>query len=206
MPKEYRWRIAVHEAGHAIVGLQTGYGTIRKIRIPQWFDADVEAQVEGAVEFEIVRTECRTLTRIEHETTTLMAGAAAESMMFGGHSAGIGGKAGSDLHRATALATAAYRSWGLGDRLTFMEETTASTAGLAFDPSAHRWVSDLIATCFERALRMVRERREAIEALAQELLAEGTMTGDRVAAIVTPEAQPVVRPRARRGARRSAAQ
>ncbi|WP_024588081.1 AAA family ATPase [Aliihoeflea sp. 2WW] len=206
MPKDYRWRIAVHEAGHAVIGLQLGYGAIRQVRIPEWFEADVEAQVEGAVEFEIVRSECRTLARIEQEITTLMAGAAAERMLFGDHSAGVGGKAGSDLHRATALATAAYRSWGLGDRLTFMEETSASTAGLAFDPAAHRWVSELTASCFERALRMVRDRREAIEALAQELLAEGTMTGVRVAAIVPPEKQPVVRPRARRGARRSAAE
>ncbi|MDF1600880.1 AAA family ATPase [Mesorhizobium sp. YIM 152430] len=204
MPREYRWRIAVHEAGHAVVGLQTGYGTIRQVRIPEWFEADVEAQVDGAVEFEIVRTECRTLTRIEHEATTLMAGAAAERMMFGHHSAGIGGKAGSDLHRATALATAAYRSWGLGDRLTFMEETTASTAGLAFDPSAHRWVSELLASCFERACRLVLERRSAIESLSEKLLLEGTVSGEDVSAVLLAADADVDRRNSRRGAKRSA--
>lgn len=183
VPYEFRRRTAIHEAGHALVGLETGYGTITGVRVPECLEGG-NNQLAGCVEFEIPDTEIRTLPRIKSEIATLLAGAAAETLLLGDRSAGMGGVVGSDLHRATALATAAYRSWGLGDRLTFLEEQSATTAGLLYDPAAHSWVADLIASCMERALGILHDRRPALEAIAEELLKQEDTPGDRLSAVL----------------------
>jgi cell division protease FtsH len=186
IPREYRRRIAIHEAGHVVVGLETGYGTVTSILIPKWFDHS-DGQLAGCVQFEIPDTEIRTLTRVKTEITMLLAGAAAEKLVLGNHSAGVGGKFGSDLHRATALAATSFRSWGLGDRLTFLEEQSASTSSLLYDPTAHSWVADLISSSMESALGILHNKRSVLETLAKQLLTQETMSGERIGTILKSE-------------------
>ncbi|MHB2264805.1 AAA family ATPase [Aliihoeflea sp. PC F10.4] len=196
MPSEYRQRIALHEAGHAVVGRELGYGKIDQVVVPVYFDADIQS--DGRVEFHFDQKECRTLSRVETEIKTLLAGAAAEALVLGGHSAGVGGQKGSDLHQATALAVAAHRSWGLGGRLTFMENASPNTGGLAYDQAARLWVSELLERCFEAAGAILAKRRRQLDRIAGELVEKGSLSGGEIDAILKREAADRrVRPRRR---------
>lgn len=182
MPLAHRYRMAIHEAGHAIVGLELGYGKIEEVVVPEYLERD--AYSGGHVQFHFETDALRTLARVELEIATLLAGAAAETLAFGEHSSGAGGQTGSDLHHATALATASYRSWGLGGRLTFMENASPSTGGLAFDQTASCWVSELLDRCFNAATEILSKRREQFDAVAEKLMEKGRLSGGEIDAIL----------------------
>jgi ATP-dependent Zn protease len=184
LPPDYRWRVAIHEAGHAIVGRHLKYGVIRRAIVPLCLNDRGENESVGSVEFIQDTTVFRTLARVEVEVATLLAGAAAETLLLGDHAAGVGGSFGSDLHHATALAAAAYRSWGLGGRFVFMEEAGPKTAGLALDPLAYRWVNDLLDRCYETAKNILLDSQNLIERLAAALVDESVLDGAQIDAVL----------------------
>lgn len=102
-----RWRVAVHEAGHAIAAHATGLGTPRRIAIHAG---------GGYVETPNISTSPKK-AEIDAALVTLLSGRAAERLLLGGVSAGAGGAEDSDLARATDLATAMEITFGLTERL-----------------------------------------------------------------------------------------
>jgi ATP-dependent Zn protease len=102
-----RWRVAVHEAGHAIAAHVTGLGTPRRIAIHS--DG-------GYVETPNLSTSPKK-AEIDAALITLMSGRAAELLLLGEVSAGAGRAEDSDLAKATDLATAMEITFGLTETL-----------------------------------------------------------------------------------------
>ncbi len=106
LPDQMRWRMAVHEAGHAVARLALGYDGIEMITIDDPGGGFVlmqelghGLQLEGGIVDRIV---------------VLLAGRRSEIAFFGSAFAGAGGQPESDLGAATALALSLETSLGYG--------------------------------------------------------------------------------------------
>lgn len=97
-------RVAYHEAGHAIVGHVLGMPPARRIF--------VSLQGGGV---EMPRRRVQTLQTAKDEIATLLAGRAAEELIYGYPSSGAGGSDTSDLALATEIALNITTKWGLGN-------------------------------------------------------------------------------------------
>jgi cell division protease FtsH len=106
LPHDLRWRFAVHEAGHAIVHHVLKLGPIHGITI------DMPDGGYSLLAFQ--RSGSDTLSYREDLLAMLLAGRAAEQIVFCSVSVGSAGAEDSDLGRATGLALAMERSLGFG--------------------------------------------------------------------------------------------
>ncbi|MEZ0464962.1 AAA family ATPase [Phaeobacter sp. SYSU ZJ3003] len=181
MPDAVRWQVAVHEAGHALVGAATGVATLRVLAL----------QGDGGVTHADRHVIHQRRSELEAALALDMAGRAAERIVFGVASAGAGGASDSDLARATTVAVAMETAWGLGDRLTWSGDPEAIVARLRLDPPLAARVEDHLRRAEDRALRILREQRSALEAIATALHNRGMLTGsalDELISQVKPEA------------------
>ena len=174
LPDPVRRRIAFHEAGHAIAIVATGIATPRSLSIGDKGGLSLNEPGEG-----------RALTRshLENYLMMLLAGRAAEVLVFGEASAGAGGSEDSDLGGATRLATRLETAYGLG------------SSGLLFlpvDPERQFLlppeVRGAVATTLERvhqaALDLLVRNRVLLEAIAEALFERGYLDAEAILHVV----------------------
>ena len=187
LPHQMRWRIAVHEAGHAVARLALGYDGIEMITIDDPSGGFVLMQEHGHV----LQLEGGIVDRI----VVLLAGRRTEIVFFGSAFAGAGGHVESDLGTATTLALSLETSLGYGRHqpLLFTPATDQATR-LARDGKLAGRVNARLEEADQMAAAIVEANRDAISRLAEELTAHGTLEGeDLVRALVTVR-QRLVRP------------
>ncbi|RJK92697.1 AAA family ATPase, partial [Paracoccus aestuarii] len=162
-------RVAVHEAGHAVMLHQTRRGRITGARI---------GMTGGHVAVEDLPL-LDTRAGLEDQLACCLAGRAAEELILGAPTTGAGGGAASDLGRATQLAAEIERGYGLGAGLLWQADPGAV---LATDPA----LAARVEAHLQRALRHARAtliaERPRLEALTARLLAERVIEGDPFAA------------------------
>ncbi|WP_158871354.1 AAA family ATPase [Antarcticirhabdus aurantiaca] len=134
--------VAVHEAGHAVACLAQG-------RIPDSLSV-VAGQVNHGGVLVAHGLGMGRLAEVEAEVVVRLAGRAAEEVILGEPSAG----AENDLKFATALVVQAFGNSGLGGRLLHGERVDGHL------------VEARLRELYGRALRLIGERRQAVEALA----------------------------------------
>lgn len=81
--REERFRVAVHESGHALTSLALGYAPVRSVTLKSAREASPEAQVAGETEYESPGSVLVTRTSGLRRLAVLMGGAAAEDIIFG---------------------------------------------------------------------------------------------------------------------------
>ncbi|WP_176234512.1 AAA family ATPase [Marivita cryptomonadis] len=184
MPDAVRWQVAVHEAGHALVGAATGVATPRVLAL----------QGDGGVTHAERHVIHQRRSELDAALAVDMAGRAAERVVFGEASAGAGGAADSDLARATTMAVAMEGSWGLGERRSWLGDPETIAARLRLDPPLAARVEDHLRRAEERALQILQGQRPVLEAIAAALCDRGLLQGaalEELMAEVRPEtAQP----------------
>ena len=176
-----RWQVAVHEAGHAVVGAATGVATPRVLAL----------QGDGGVTHAEGHVIHQRRSELEAALAVDMAGRAAERIVFGEASAGAGGAADSDLARATTMAVAMEGSWGLGERLSWLGDTETIATRLRLDPPLAARVEDHLCRAEKRALGILQAQRPALEAIATALCDRGLLQGAALEELMTqvrPEA------------------
>lgn len=179
---EMRHLIAVHEAGHVTVGTCLDYGTFAGAYIPNWLRTDAAVQAGGAAAFYPDREILRTAQDFKNEVASILAGAAAEELILGVISEGSGGGPGSDLDKATDLATIYEAMQGFGGRLRFssmsgkrdVEELRRSDRDLA------ERVETLLREQYERAKTAIAENRRLFDAIVAELESTGSLAPTRL--------------------------
>ena len=159
------WRAAIHEAGHMVVGAACGLGP------PERAVLTVDG---GSVEYPRPRIETRKTAQAR--LTTLLAGYAAERLVFGEASSGAGNGPASDLARATDLARRMLFEWGMGETLTHLP---ASGAILRPGDAVDRAVQDVLGKCLEQAEGILRQNRDRLNAVAEVLMAERELSKER---------------------------
>lgn len=172
---DLHFRVAVHEAGHAVAAAVELPGTVQIVTV-QGEHAGVRFEL-GQFDTE---AEARAHIRI------LLAGRAAEELRLGTAGFGSGGPANSDLARATSLATALLAGHGMGERLLWLgnaiPESTPSF--LSAHPSLADQVSRMLAEEHDRALSLLRPRLPLIDKVASILVEHGSMSGPELEELV----------------------
>ena len=176
----------VHEAGHAVASCIIQPGALVAVTLRPARDCLAETTSmagRGHLGSQGIR---RTLT-------ILLAGRAAEEIIFGEVSDGSGGAAGSDLAVATVTAATAIGAYGFdrANGLVWSGIPTAGTvaAALAENPTMSQRVRSMLDDAYSDAVALLRPRRSVIEAMAATLVARRVLDGSEAAAMVEAAAR-----------------
>jgi len=177
-PDERR-RVAVHEAGHALLAALTG----RDVKVASILrrSGSLGLVAHGDVEERYLRTP----TEATDLMAVALAGRAAEIQEFGEASSGIA----SDLAAATAMAAQLVGLLGAGDSLLSLEAAQLHGAGnlvakVFHDDIARAQADEFMNRAADRAACAVLEHRGSLLALADALFEKDELSGDEVHAIV----------------------
>ena len=173
-----KWRISVHEAGHALMWSLTGIGTVVSMTTGQARGGDTRVEIST----EPTQTEGGMMSLI----ACLLGGRAAELTILGEAMIGSGGSERSDLALATAHATHLETMLGCSSSkpLLYMPPERISH-DLRFDPNLAARVHQRLESAMEIASDAMREHREALLSLAKALDAATYLEGSHVADILS---------------------
>ncbi|MER9586126.1 ATP-dependent Zn protease [Mesorhizobium sp. M0276] len=176
-PESLRWRMALHESGHAVARLVLKLGRVTMITID---GRDGGGMVEGdqpAVDEE-------TEERAEALLLIRLAGRAAEQELLGSVTAGSGGTSSSDLAGATELAVAMETSLGFARNAPLLYRATDDKASLLiYSPEIASRVNARLEAAYAKACELIRRYRKAIETLARALMDHDTLEGRELGSI-----------------------
>jgi cell division protease FtsH len=182
LPDALRWRVSVHEAGHAVVGMATG------VALPSL----LALRSDGGIAHASRTRDIQDAAHFAGQLALDLAGRAAERHVFGQPSAGAGGEVECDLAKATRTATALEISYGLGDSLLWLATPEAAQARLALDPGLRARVEARLQQAEARALRILRSNHAVLDAMARALCTTGLLTGpalEELLARVVPDTE-----------------
>ncbi|GGO34433.1 hypothetical protein GCM10010991_25200 [Gemmobacter aquaticus] len=167
LPPSQLWRVAVHEAGHAIVAAANGAAIPVALAIGSGGGWAAFAMPAGHQTRDDIRADlCR-----------LLAGRAAERLVLGNISAGAGGGAESDLAKATQLATATEISWGLGSSRVWLGDTEASLSRLVLDAHLRQRIETQLARAETGAMQLLTRFKPVLIDLATALCTQKRIEG-----------------------------
>ncbi|WP_242216867.1 AAA family ATPase [Shinella zoogloeoides] len=165
LPSLQRRVVSVHETGHAVVGFELGMN-LESVEVNETFVEDGATSV-GVTHFRAPEFARHTRSFYNDHLAMLLAGLAAEKMIFGDFCDGAVGGDQSDLARATALATKMEACFGLGRTLAVEVVSNRELALLrAQDPSLRECVQHILEQAFERATSILRGLRSAVDEIA----------------------------------------
>jgi ATP-dependent Zn protease len=181
VPYDVRWRLAIHEAGHAVVHHALRLGSIKVLTI------DAKDGGHNAVTFATGSPD--TAEWYGRILTMLMAGRASELIVLKSVSAGSGGAEHSDLARATRLALDMEQSLGFGGRhpLLYLEHRDPTSA-LIRDAELAGRVHQRLEFAQARATEVIFENKAAFDRLVRELFDAQALDGDTVMEILSTSA------------------
>ncbi|NGO54560.1 AAA family ATPase [Allomesorhizobium camelthorni] len=183
IPEDVRRRSALHEAGHAVVGLVLDAGELIAATLASTIVPNVAGlQDGGGVFFRQKPMRERTRSQLLDDICVRLGGLAAEEVTLGDRSAGGGGARGSDLHDATRSALTFEASYGLGEGFAYLasEDEDELFSALRLDRCLHARVDKVLAEQFARAKRIVESHRHEVERIAEALIAQDTLSAEEV--------------------------
>jgi cell division protease FtsH len=186
---EEKKNTAYHEAGHTMVAkLIPGTDPVHKVSIiPRGMALGVTLQLPTADRYSYDRE------HLLNNIAILLGGRAAEEIALHHMTTG----AGNDLERATLLARKMVTEWGMSEKLgplTYGKKEEQIFLGREIaqhrDYSEHtaieidNEVKRIVTENYERAKRLIRERKETLDKLTRALLEKETLDGHEIEAIV----------------------
>jgi cell division protease FtsH len=183
LPEALRWRVAVHEAGHALVGIATGAARPSLLAL----------RSDGGITHASMARDIQDARHFASHLALDLAGRAAERLVFGQPSAGSGGDPDSDLAKATRTAVALEASYGLGDSLIWMGTPDTALGRLTVDLGLRARVEDRLRHAEAHALHILSGNRDVLEDMAGALCAAGLLTGPELEGLlarVVPDTGP----------------
>ncbi|MFB9952708.1 AAA family ATPase [Rhizobium puerariae] len=175
---EQQLRLAVHEAGHALVSLSLQHSTSATIEIKDSFDPNATEFMGGMTSYTLIDDYFPTETSLLNRIAVSLAGMAAEAAIFGDRSIGSGGNVGSDIERATTVARRMVGTYGLGKTPTFLG-TPRELGDGPLPERVEAEVSDIVAGQWERVLAMLTKEHDRVFALAVDVVTHGTLRIER---------------------------
>jgi cell division protease FtsH len=173
IPPEERRRTAYHEAGHALLGmLQPGADPVRKVTIiPRGRALGVTLSTPEADRYGYDERYLR------GRITGALGGMAAEEEVFGVVTTG----AENDLEDSTRIARAMAGRWGMSERVgpvsVLPKDADPRLAGVsdAVLDAVDEEVRRISEECYAEARRLLRENRDRLEAIVEQLLEHETL-------------------------------
>lgn len=176
---------AIHEVGHAVVGLAMGMSLVKVSVRPDILKVKGDQKL-GEAEFAMNPWARRTKPYYLDLIAVTLGGMAAEHVLLGGYDDGSAGGLGTDLYEATRLAIVLERTLGMGELMAScgdlharpLEETACSDAQLM------ERVDAILREQYERAIQIVAELRHVCLELSEDLAQRHSLTGDEVRAAI----------------------
>ncbi|MBB3592395.1 cell division protease FtsH [Rhizobium sp. BK529] len=170
---DVRWRLAIHESGHAVVHHALRLGAVLGLTI--------DARDGGQNTITFGNGGPDTVEWYERLLALLMAGRAAELIVLKTASAGSGGAEHSDLARATRIAIDMEQALGFGARypLLYLHHRNP-TAILSRDDDLAKRVHRRLEFAQARATEVILENRAAFDRLVRALFDAQALDGDAV--------------------------
>jgi cell division protease FtsH len=193
IPPDERRLIALHEAGHAVVGLiACPEDKLHKVTI------QARGRSLGAAHFSPEADRHLYSRRyLEGVIAKALGGRAAEFIFLGADHVTSG--AGSDLVQATSIARRMVGEFGMSDGVGLVSADPAAHGGGAPSAQLMSRIDDAMATLVkvqaERAEALVAQHRNAVEAIAEALLERDVLDADEVIAIARRHGALVARER-----------
>lgn len=190
MAVEERRRVAVHEAGHAVVSRHlTHADPIEKVTIVPRGRALGYVMYRPGEEKHL-----HSATEIMDRIVSLLGGRAAEEVVMGEVSSG----AADDLERATALARRMVMELGMSQEIGLVALGSSGAMAAAAYPGTPRTMSNataatvdhavrrLVCEAYDRAVDLLRRHRETLELVASALLERETLDGKELETMIAP--------------------
>jgi cell division protease FtsH len=184
MTTEQKEMTAYHEAGHAIVGISLPKcdPVYKATIIPRGGALGMVMSLPEMDRLNMFKDEC-------HQRLAMtMAGKAAEIIKYGPDQVS-NGPAG-DIQQASQLARAMVLRWGMSDKIGNIDYAEAhegysgNTAGLSVSANTKELIEEevrgFIQDGYDLAFKIITEKNEEFERLAQGLLEYETLTGDEI--------------------------
>ena len=171
-------RVCVHEAGHAVAAhLLRDQSQQSPCTVKVYRDVPL-TRTEGETILRAIPGTVQTRASQVAAITVLLAGMAAEIVVFGDVSLGAGGMHGSDLHHATQLALDLEASHGLGEDLLYLAPagSTQLSALLSTNARLQTRVQAILQRCRYEAVALMTTHRDLLELFAERLAREGTLS------------------------------
>ncbi|WIY81516.1 ATP-dependent zinc metalloprotease FtsH [Propionimicrobium sp. PCR01-08-3] len=178
IPDDEKRRTAYHEGGHALLGmLQKGADPVRKVSIiPRGQALGVTLSTPDTDKYGYDEQYLR------GRIVGALGGMAAEAAVYGVVTTG----AESDLRSATSIARQMVGKWGMspkvGPMTVLFEDVNPRDLGISDETLSlvDAEVRAIIAECHTRAVDLLNEHRDKLDAIARELLAKETLDEDEV--------------------------
>lgn len=183
--------VAYHEVGHAIVGAALpGGGKVAKISIVPRGMAALGYTLQLPTEDRFLMDE----VELKSQIATLLGGRAAEEIIFGNITTG----AANDLQRATDLAERMVTTYGMskvlgplayekGQQANFLSDGTMNPRRLVSDETAKaidKEVKDIVEEAHQKALTILKNNRDLLEAIASTILEQEVIEGEELAKLL----------------------
>jgi ATP-dependent Zn protease len=174
---DLRWRTAIHEAGHAIVFLETGVADIVTASVGIGGIGNVATRLNS----HLPQTESWLMSYI----ACMLAGRTAELLAFGEGLAGAGGTDDSDLARANHYAVNAETRLGFSSHQPLLyRQIGGGINELSLDRGLAERVNDRLLKAEAIARSLLVSRTDALHAIATRLNEAGIMSGDEVSELL----------------------
>lgn len=174
---EYLYRIAVHEAGHAVIRHMYLMAILERVTI--------DGPAGGSVTWRIDVQHEPIELMVDAELMALLAGRAAEEVFLEKGAAHRDGGADSDLALASDLAFRMETALGFGKKWPLLHWPPSDRAALyAKDPDLAERVHERLRKALAAARTLVRKQEEAIRWLADILLHHPTLEGPLLAQVL----------------------
>jgi cell division protease FtsH len=193
MTEDEKKLTAYHEAGHAIVGLNVPqHDPIHKATIiPRGRALGLVLSLPERDQLSV------TLTKYKSKIAMAMGGRVAEELVFGKENVTSG--AASDIQQVSKIARAMVTQFGYAEELGFVDYANEQQSYLGnfgggsqhseeMQKRIDAEVKNLIDEGYETAKRILTEKREDLERLAQGLLEYETLTGPEIQKVINGEA------------------
>ncbi|MEM8502429.1 MAG: ATP-dependent zinc metalloprotease FtsH [Cyanobacteria bacterium P01_D01_bin.1] len=178
--------VAYHEVGHALVGAaMPGSDQVEKISIVPRGMAALGYTLQLPTEDRFLRDEAE----LKGQIATMLGGRSAEEVVFGSITTG----AANDLQRATDVAEQMVTSYGMSQvlgPLAYDRSKQNNFLDNGAAPNARRLVSDetakaideevksIVEAAHQRALKILKDNRDLLETISQQLLEEEVIEGE----------------------------
>ncbi|MGO7779245.1 AAA family ATPase [Rhizobium ruizarguesonis] len=185
---ERRRTVAVHEAGHAIVGIHLKIGRLDSLVVAR--DVRGSGVAAGFANFVLDSDVERDRQTFLSQIAMLLGGRLAEEVILGSAYEGSGGE-GSDIHKATDLATLMEVQFGMGEALGYFRAITSADLDdlRRRIPAVRERVEMVLLKQWKRARAIVEEYAEIIELVASQLSARGRIEGAEVERLMPTKRQ-----------------
>jgi ATP-dependent Zn protease len=174
---DHRYRLAVHEVGHAMAYTLLKTGTVYAITVGGSLNGSIQSF--GQVEFTPLHDRPQNDDWLMRTCASSLAGRTAELLVFNETLAGSGGDPHSDLARATRLMLAAETQLGFSDvtPLIYVSPEQAQQQ-LLYDSELRNRVDARLKRGEAMAAEMLTRHKTALTAIAAQLANVGVMSGD----------------------------